>query len=104
MAVNFVAVGDGFCVTDERSVDPRHSTPAAAQRLSGAWVWGGSMEGGGEADILHNLIVSCKKIKAAKAWNTIWILIDAVCDKKRMLRLIFDIIQRVKDFPQNSQL
>ena len=22
MAVNFVAVGDGFCVTDERSVDP----------------------------------------------------------------------------------
>ena len=46
MAVNFVAVGDGFCVTDERSVDPRHSTPAAAQRLSGAWVWGGSMEGG----------------------------------------------------------
>ena len=34
MAVNFVAVGDGFCVTAERSVDPRHSTRAAAERLS----------------------------------------------------------------------
>ena len=36
MAVNFVAVGDGFCVTAERSVDPRHSTRAAAERLSAA--------------------------------------------------------------------
>ena len=36
LAVNFAAVGDGFCVTDERSVDPGHSTRAAAKRLSAA--------------------------------------------------------------------
>ena len=63
MAVNFVAVGDGFCVTDERSVDPRHSTPAAAQRLSGAWVWGASSSYFAQSQGTVGKLQNCKRLE-----------------------------------------